>query len=102
MDIKPIKNVRAYNRALREIEKLWNARRLLGMNGLLFALLRVWIPFAPKVAARRNTSGVGESFHDDGSVLNDDVVVVAEAEILVGAELAAYDDRVPHGGGRAR
>ena len=48
MDIKPIKNVRAYNRALREIEKLWNARRLLGMNGLLFALLRVWIPFAPK------------------------------------------------------
>ena len=27
MDIKPIKNARAYNRALREIEKLWNTRR---------------------------------------------------------------------------
>ena len=26
MDIKPIKSARAYNRALREIEKLWNAR----------------------------------------------------------------------------
>jgi HTH-type transcriptional regulator/antitoxin HigA len=26
MDIKPIKNARAYNRALREIERLWNAR----------------------------------------------------------------------------